>query len=187
MERSTTAINSDTPGILPGRLERDDYALRFCDSHAPLNPTQALIESERCYYCRRPFVPRLARPASMSRSSFSVLPRAISAVPRRRFSNPMFWAECARGFARRKTCARKIACAKAMNRSRLKLVCCSVLPPMPVSVANPGAPPYSGGRPCPDVALPSSVPGRPDFLRRTGWRCSVTMSCCSRRAISSVA
>lgn len=51
MERSTTAINSDTPGILPGRLGRDDYALRFCDSHAPLSPTQALIESERCYYC----------------------------------------------------------------------------------------------------------------------------------------
>jgi len=51
MERSTTAITSDTPGILPGRLASNDYALRFCDSHAPLNLTQAIIESERCYYC----------------------------------------------------------------------------------------------------------------------------------------
>jgi len=51
MERSTTAITSDTPGILPGRLGSNDYALRFCDSHAPLNLTQAIIESDRCYYC----------------------------------------------------------------------------------------------------------------------------------------
>ena len=52
MERTTSSINNtDTPGILPGRLDKSDYALRFCDSHAPLNLTQALIESERCYYC----------------------------------------------------------------------------------------------------------------------------------------
>ena len=51
METSATAISPDTPGVLPGRLESTEYALRFCDSHAPLNLTQALIESERCYFC----------------------------------------------------------------------------------------------------------------------------------------
>ena len=51
MERTTNAISSDTPGISAGRLKASEYALRFCDSHAPLTLTQALIESERCYYC----------------------------------------------------------------------------------------------------------------------------------------
>ena len=51
MERITTAITIDTPGVFSGRLGANEYALRFCDSHAPLNLTQAQIESERCYYC----------------------------------------------------------------------------------------------------------------------------------------
>jgi glutamate synthase (NADPH/NADH) small chain len=45
------AINADTPGIVAGRLTAEAYALRFCDSHAPLNLTQAQIEADRCYYC----------------------------------------------------------------------------------------------------------------------------------------
>ena len=43
---------SDTgDGIKAGRLAPSEYAANFGDSHAPLNRVQALIESERCYYC----------------------------------------------------------------------------------------------------------------------------------------
>ena len=51
MERSSPSISIDTPGIVSARLDASAYALRFCDSHAPLNLTQAQIESDRCYYC----------------------------------------------------------------------------------------------------------------------------------------
>lgn len=51
MERTTLPVDTDTPGIVAGRLPAADYALRFCDSHAPLNLTQAQIEADRCYYC----------------------------------------------------------------------------------------------------------------------------------------
>jgi glutamate synthase (NADPH/NADH) small chain len=51
MDTPTAASNVDTPGIQPGRLDADAYARNFADSHAPLNRVQALVESERCYYC----------------------------------------------------------------------------------------------------------------------------------------
>ena len=38
-------------GICAGRLSREEYAKNFSDSHTPLNRVQALIESDRCYYC----------------------------------------------------------------------------------------------------------------------------------------
>ena len=37
--------------IRAGRLAPDRYAANFGDAHPPLTPVQALIESERCYYC----------------------------------------------------------------------------------------------------------------------------------------
>ena len=51
MEKAIPLINADTPGIVPDRLSAKEYALNFCDSHPPLNPTQAQIESNRCLYC----------------------------------------------------------------------------------------------------------------------------------------
>lgn len=42
---------SDAPGILAGRLSDAEYADNFGDSAAPLTKIQAVIESERCYYC----------------------------------------------------------------------------------------------------------------------------------------
>lgn len=41
----------DAPGLQAGRLSSERYARQFCDSHAPLDPRQALIEADRCYYC----------------------------------------------------------------------------------------------------------------------------------------
>ncbi len=38
-------------GIKAGRLSPDEYAANFGESHPPLNRVQALIESDRCYYC----------------------------------------------------------------------------------------------------------------------------------------
>ena len=42
---------STTGGICAGRLNKDQYAKNFSDSHAPLNRVQAVIEADRCYYC----------------------------------------------------------------------------------------------------------------------------------------
>ena len=37
--------------IRPNRLSLDEYALNFADSHPPLTPAQALVESDRCFFC----------------------------------------------------------------------------------------------------------------------------------------
>lgn len=37
--------------IRPGRLPASQYADNFSDMHPPLSAAQALVESERCYYC----------------------------------------------------------------------------------------------------------------------------------------
>ena len=39
------------PDVRAGRLSVHQYAENFSDAHPPLTPSQALIESERCYYC----------------------------------------------------------------------------------------------------------------------------------------
>jgi dihydropyrimidine dehydrogenase (NAD+) subunit PreT len=43
--------NSRAPGIQGQRLGEDDYARNFADAHPPLTHHQALVESDRCYYC----------------------------------------------------------------------------------------------------------------------------------------
>ncbi len=43
--------NNHTDGICAQRLSADQYAVNFSDSHRPLTRAQALIESDRCYYC----------------------------------------------------------------------------------------------------------------------------------------
>src|SRR5512144_2155156 len=37
--------------IAAGRLEADQYAANFSDSHPPLTLQQSLVESDRCYFC----------------------------------------------------------------------------------------------------------------------------------------
>jgi dihydropyrimidine dehydrogenase (NAD+) subunit PreT len=37
--------------IAAGRLDNEAYQRNFADSHPPLSPNEALIESDRCYYC----------------------------------------------------------------------------------------------------------------------------------------
>ena len=40
-----------TPDISSKRLSKADYAANFSDLHAPLSPHEALVESDRCYFC----------------------------------------------------------------------------------------------------------------------------------------
>ncbi len=40
-----------TPDIAAKRLSKADYAANFIDLHAPLSPHEALVESDRCYFC----------------------------------------------------------------------------------------------------------------------------------------
>ncbi|TGW07170.1 dihydropyrimidine dehydrogenase, partial [Mesorhizobium sp. M2D.F.Ca.ET.145.01.1.1] len=38
-------------GIVGGRLAADQYADNFSDLHPPLDHHEALVESDRCYFC----------------------------------------------------------------------------------------------------------------------------------------
>lgn len=40
-----------TPGIAAGRLSTDDIAANFDDLHAPLEPHEAAVAADRCYFC----------------------------------------------------------------------------------------------------------------------------------------
>jgi glutamate synthase (NADPH/NADH) small chain len=42
---------SFTPGVVAGRLEADSYEGQFSDLHPPLNEHEALVASDRCYFC----------------------------------------------------------------------------------------------------------------------------------------
>jgi len=39
------------PDVACGRLSLPEYAKNFADAHPPLNPVQARLEADRCYYC----------------------------------------------------------------------------------------------------------------------------------------
>ena len=40
-----------SPGTVPGRLSQDEYAKNFSDINPVLTPHEALVESDRCYFC----------------------------------------------------------------------------------------------------------------------------------------
>jgi dihydropyrimidine dehydrogenase (NAD+) subunit PreT len=40
-----------TPGIVPGRLSESQIAANFADLHAPLDPHEAAVAADRCYFC----------------------------------------------------------------------------------------------------------------------------------------
>ncbi|MFU1476425.1 NAD(P)-dependent oxidoreductase [Roseovarius sp. C7] len=40
-----------TPGVTAARLAPDDYAENFADLHAPLDPHEAVVAADRCYFC----------------------------------------------------------------------------------------------------------------------------------------
>ncbi|MDF1726940.1 MAG: NAD(P)-dependent oxidoreductase [Sulfitobacter sp.] len=40
-----------TPGIVAGRLSAEDLARNFADLHAPLEPHEAAVAADRCYFC----------------------------------------------------------------------------------------------------------------------------------------
>lgn len=42
---------SFTPGVVAGRLEADSYEGQFSDLHPPLDGHEALVASDRCYFC----------------------------------------------------------------------------------------------------------------------------------------
>lgn len=44
-------VTESVPDIQSGRLTPEQYAVNFSDMHAPLGPTAALLEADRCYYC----------------------------------------------------------------------------------------------------------------------------------------
>lgn len=40
-----------TPGVTAARLAPDEYAENFTDLHAPLDPHEAVVAADRCYFC----------------------------------------------------------------------------------------------------------------------------------------
>jgi len=43
--------NTLTPGITAGRLAQAEYETNFADLHAPLDPHEAAVAADRCYFC----------------------------------------------------------------------------------------------------------------------------------------
>jgi dihydropyrimidine dehydrogenase (NAD+) subunit PreT len=43
--------NRSAPGTCPHRLTSEEYTRNFADAHPPLTRHQALVESDRCYFC----------------------------------------------------------------------------------------------------------------------------------------
>jgi len=43
--------NALSPGIVPGRLQAQDYEENFADLHEPLDDHEALVAADRCYFC----------------------------------------------------------------------------------------------------------------------------------------
>ncbi|MBW4709791.1 NAD(P)-dependent oxidoreductase [Roseobacter sp. YSTF-M11] len=43
--------NAFTPGVVPARLDGDDYAAQFSDLHPRLDAHEALVAADRCYFC----------------------------------------------------------------------------------------------------------------------------------------
>jgi glutamate synthase (NADPH/NADH) small chain len=48
---SSLADKRPGPDIAAGRLTPADYAANFTDLHPPLDPHEALVEADRCYFC----------------------------------------------------------------------------------------------------------------------------------------
>ena len=40
-----------TPGVVGGRLSRDQIADNFADLHPPLDGHEAMVAADRCYFC----------------------------------------------------------------------------------------------------------------------------------------
>ncbi|EFG8200026.1 NAD(P)-binding protein, partial [Escherichia coli] len=45
------AVGALKAGVVPGRLPSDDIKDNFADLHPPLDRHEALVESDRCYFC----------------------------------------------------------------------------------------------------------------------------------------
>ncbi|MFV2052107.1 NAD(P)-dependent oxidoreductase [Aliiroseovarius sp. YM-037] len=44
-------VSQTTPGIQSGRLSKDTYDANFSDLHPPLEPHEAAVAADRCYFC----------------------------------------------------------------------------------------------------------------------------------------
>lgn len=47
----SSSIDAGSPDIRGARLPAGDYAHVFDDLHPPLSPHEAIVESDRCYFC----------------------------------------------------------------------------------------------------------------------------------------
>ncbi|MBL9060740.1 MAG: dihydropyrimidine dehydrogenase, partial [Mangrovicoccus sp.] len=45
------ANSQTTPGVVAGRLPKDAYARNFTDAEPPLDPHEAQVAADRCYFC----------------------------------------------------------------------------------------------------------------------------------------
>ena len=43
--------SEDSPGVVPARLQPEQYADNFSDLHKPLSAHEALVAADRCYFC----------------------------------------------------------------------------------------------------------------------------------------
>lgn len=104
-------------GLVAGRLNADDLARNFADSHPPLTKTQAAIEAERCYYCYdAPCT--VACPTAIDIPSFiqRIANADLSSAAERIFEQNIFGGMCARVCPTETLCEE--ACVRNLNESK---------------------------------------------------------------------
>ena len=99
------------PDIAGGRLPKDPYADNFADLHPPLSEHEALVESDRCYFCYDAPCQRPARPRSTFRcSSARSWPAIRKGAAKTIFSENIMGGMCAR------VCPTETLCEEACVR-----------------------------------------------------------------------
>ena len=114
--------------IASKRLPKSRYAENFADLHAPLSDHEALVESDRCYFCYD--APCMtACPTSIDVPLFI---REIQAghpksAAKTIFDQNILGGMCAR-VCQLRLCVSKLVCASTLRVSLLKLAYCNAMP-----------------------------------------------------------
>ncbi len=120
-----------TPGVVAGRLPPEHYRENFADLPPPLDPHEAAVAADRCYFCYD--APCIAAcPTAIDIPLFIRQIQAGKPEARRGRSSPRTSsAACAPASARPNSCARRPACARRPRASRWRSGGCSAMPPTP--------------------------------------------------------
>ncbi len=109
---------AQAPDIQAKRLNKNQLQANFADLHPPLDHHEALVESDRCYFCADAPCQQ-ACPTSIDIPMFIREIQAGHPQRRRRpFLTRTFWVACVPAYAPPKHCVKKLVYAKPLRASR---------------------------------------------------------------------